>query len=90
MILTLIIVVEPLKEGKITSQYEYIDSKTCQEKLIGATRLSLIMVSDEIEKNLIYLREGKERDTELWKGRNLGGKYIYSVPLCGTLHRFFC
>ena len=90
MILTLIIVVEPLKEGKITSQYEYIDSKTCQEKLIGATRLSLITVSDEIEKNLIYLREGKERDTELWKGRNLGGKYIYSVPLCGTLHRFFC
>ena len=62
---TLLIGGDALKELKIKSQYECVGSQVCQEKLMSTIRLSLLMPSNETEKNLIYLREEKERDTKL-------------------------
>lgn len=87
-ILILIIGVEPLKELKIKSQYEYVGFQILQEKLIGTTRLSLVTPSNETEKSF-YLREWKLWDIELWMQRDSKKQNASCVPLHGALQRIF-
>lgn len=59
-ILILIIGVEPLKELKIKSQYEYVGFQILQEKLIGTTSLNLVTPSNETEKSFLPQRRKRK------------------------------